>query len=92
MGVPIRALIGVNVLRHVNATVDFEGNESVVRNFAPPPPPAATRLDLRYVRGGAMVVKRFFGADGASPADLYVDTQRPFPPRPRHGGMEKGGS
>jgi hypothetical protein len=79
LGVPVRALLGVNLLRHVNATFDFTGHQFVARNFAPPPPPAATRIDLRYARGGAMLVQIAFGSEGATKAELYVDTQRPFP-------------
>lgn len=78
LGVPIKALIGVNLLRHVNATLDIQGRQFVARNFAPPPPPAATRVDVYYARGGGMIVEGAFGASSGPRAALLVDTSRPF--------------
>ncbi len=81
LNAPIKAMLGVNLLRHLNATFDFSGHQFVVRNFAPPPPPSATRLDLHYARGGGMIVRSGFGGDqgGKGPfAALMVDTSRPF--------------
>ncbi len=79
IGAPIKAMLGVNLLRHLNATLDYRGHQFVARSFAPPPPPAATRLDLHYARGGAIVVRSALGASKESPrAALLVDTSRPF--------------
>jgi len=78
IGAPIKAMLGVNLLRHLNATFDFTGHQFVARSFAPPPPPAATRLDLHYARGGGMVVHSTLGADKGVPAALMIDTSRPF--------------
>lgn len=78
LGVPIKALIGVNLLRHVNATFDFTGHQFVVRSFAPPPPPAATRVDLRYVRGGGVVVRAALGGEKGPRGAFWIDTLRSF--------------
>ncbi|MFT3770105.1 MAG: hypothetical protein QM820_32145 [Minicystis sp.] len=78
LGAPIKALLGVNLLRHVNATIDFTGRQFVVRNFAPPPPPSATRVDLRYARGGGLLVRSAVGGDKGAHETLMVDTARPF--------------
>lgn len=76
---PIKALLGVNLLRHLNATIDFSGRQFVARNFAPPPPPSATRLDLYYVRGGGLVVRGTLGGEKGVPAALMIDTSKAFP-------------
>src|SRR6185437_3972679 len=78
LGAPIKAVLGVNLLRHLNATFDYRGHQFVTRSFAPPPPPAATRLDLHYARGGAMVVQSEIGGDKGPHVALLVDTSRPF--------------
>ncbi len=78
LGAPIKVVLGVNLLRHLNATFDYRGHQFVTRSFAPPPPPAATRLDLHYARGGAMVVQSAIGGDKGALAALLVDTSRPF--------------
>ena len=76
---PIKALLGVNLLRHLNATIDFSGRQFVARNFAPPPPPSATRIDLYYVRGGGLVVRGTLGGEKGAPAALMIDTSKAFP-------------
>lgn len=78
LGAPIKALLGINLLRHVNATFDFTGRQFVVRNFAPPPPPSATRVDLRYARGGGLVLRSAVGGEKGPKETLMVDTSRPF--------------
>jgi tetratricopeptide (TPR) repeat protein len=79
LGAPIKAMLGVNLLRRLNATFDFRGRQFVVRSFAPPPPPAATRLELHYARGGGMVVQSALGGEKGPKAALMVDTTLPFP-------------
>jgi tetratricopeptide (TPR) repeat protein len=76
VGAPIRVLLGANLLRHINATLDHRGRQFVARNFIPPAPPApASRVDVFYLRGGGMVLGASLGADVDSPsASLLVDT------------------
>ena len=90
LGAPIKALIGVNLLRHLNATLDYTGRQFVARTFTPPAPPAATRLDLFYIRGGGMVVKSAFADKGAR-ASLLIDTAMTFPIALDQEGWKKAG-
>jgi hypothetical protein len=92
VGAPIKALLGVNLLRHLNSTIDYEGRQFVARTYAPPPPPSATRLNLHYVRGGGMVVRGTMGGEKGPGAALLVDTSRPFPLALDAGGWKKAGS
>jgi hypothetical protein len=92
VGAPIKALLGVNVLRHLNATIDYEGRQFVARTYAPPPPPSATRLNLHYVRGGGMVVRGTMGGEKGPSTALLVDTSRPFPLALDDGGWKKAGT
>ena len=92
IGAPIKALLGVNLLRHLNATIDYEGRQFVARSYAPPPPPSATRLNLHYVRGGGMIVRGTMGGEKGPGAALLVDTSRPFPLALDAGGWKKAGS
>ena len=91
VGAPIKALLGVNILRHLNATIDYEGRQFVARSYAPPPPPSATRLNPHYVRGGGMVVRGTMGGEKGPSAALLVDTSRPFPLALDDGGWKKAG-
>lgn len=91
VGAPIRALLGVNLLRHLNATIDFEGRQFVVRTFAPPPPPESTRVGLAYVKGGGMVVGAGLGRDAAGRGALIVDTTMNFPLALDKAGWAKAG-
>jgi hypothetical protein len=79
LNAPIKALIGVNLLRHVNATIDYAGHQFVARAYAPPPPPNATRLNLFYARGGGMMVSTPLGAGDDARAALFVDSSMRFP-------------
>jgi hypothetical protein len=92
VGAPIKALLGVNLLRHLNSTIDYDGRQFVARSFAPPPPPSATRVNLHYVRGGGMVVRASMGGEKGPRAALLVDTSRPFPVALDEGGWKKAGS
>lgn len=87
---PIKVLLGVNLLRHVNPTLDFEGSQFVVRTFQPPPPPRATTVHLGYIRGGGMVMRTTFGAEQTG-ASLLVDTVMQFPIALDEGGWKKAG-
>ena len=57
IGVPIKALIGAQLLRHAHATFDRRGDQFVVRRQDAPPPPDASRVPLYYVRGGGMLLR-----------------------------------
>ncbi|MBM4356581.1 MAG: hypothetical protein FJ096_00565 [Deltaproteobacteria bacterium] len=77
LGGPIKALLGANLLRHLNVTLDFRGRQFVARTYSPPPPPLASRLDVAYLRGGGMVVNGVLGErEQASP--FIVDTSMGF--------------
>lgn len=90
IGAPIRALLGVNFLRHLNATLDFTGRQFVVRSFSPPAPPHATRVNLYYARGGGMVVPSTVGSD-KSRVSLFVDSSMRFPIALDQAGWAKAG-
>jgi hypothetical protein len=79
IGVPIKALIGAQFLRHAHVTLDRRGDQFVVRRQDAAPPPDANRVPLYYLRGGGMIVRATVTsqADGAIP--LLVDSSRPFP-------------
>src|SRR5258706_1047760 len=57
LGAPIKALLGVNLLRHIHATFDRRGSQFVVRLQDPPSPPEASRLPLYYARGCGMMMR-----------------------------------
>lgn len=79
LNAPIKVLLGTHLLRHLNATVDFLGRQFVVRNFEPPPPPAATKVELSYIRGGGMAVSSHLGDnEDAPPFSFLVDTASAF--------------
>lgn len=92
MNAPIKALLGVNFLRRANVTFDFSGGQFVVRAFAPPPPPSATKLPLAYLRGGGMVVRTTLRPEkDALAAVLLVDTSISYPVSLDEGGWKKAG-
>ncbi len=78
LGAPIKALLGVNLLRHIHATFDRRGGQFIVRLAEPPSPPAASRLPIYYARGGGMMVRMQIAPreDGAS--IFYVDSSQPY--------------
>ena len=89
---PIRALLGVNLLRHLHPTFDFMGGQFVVRNFEAPPPPEATAVKLNYVRGGGMLLRGAVGSTASqTPASFLIDTAIPFPVALDDGGWKKAG-
>jgi hypothetical protein len=92
VNLPIRALIGVNLLRHLHVTFDFMGGQFVVRNFEAPPPPEATAVKLSYVRGGGMLLRGAVGSSTAQqPASFMIDTSQMFPVQLDDGGWTKAG-
>jgi hypothetical protein len=78
LGATIKALIGVNVLRHMHVTFDRRGSQFVVRKSDPTPPPEASKLPVFYARGGAMMMRATISNkdDGAL---LFVDTSAFYP-------------
>lgn len=91
LNAPIRLLLGVNLLRHLRPTVDFEGSQFIVRSFDPPPPPHATTLHMSYIRGGGMVFRTNLGADDRTAGSLLIDTAMQFPLALDDGGWRKAG-
>jgi hypothetical protein len=93
MGAPVKALLGVNLLRHLNVTFDYVGGQFIVRSFAPPIPPAATRIPIAYVKGGGMMMRSALSADKAAPAaSLLVDSSMSFPLALDQDGWKKAGT
>ncbi|MFO0665010.1 MAG: hypothetical protein U0174_13735 [Polyangiaceae bacterium] len=79
LGAPIKALLGVNLLRHMHVTFDRRAAQFVVRREDPPAPPDATRVPLYYVRGGGMLVRAGFSKKSDALASLFIDTSTPYP-------------
>lgn len=79
IGVPIKALLGTQFLRHAHVTFDRRGDQFVVRRQDAPPPPDASRVPLNYIRGGGMLFHATITARDDSPIALFVDSARPFP-------------
>jgi hypothetical protein len=79
IGVPIKALIGAQLLRHTHATIDRRGDQFVVRREDATPPPDANRVPLYYMRGGGMLLRATVTARDEGPLPLLVDSSRPFP-------------
>jgi hypothetical protein len=79
LGVPIKALLGAQLLRHAHATFDRRGDQFVVRRNDPTPPPEASRVPLYYVRGGGMMLRATVTPKEEEAIPLLVDSSRPFP-------------
>ena len=79
LGAPIKALLGVNLLRHTNATFDRRGSQFVVRQHEPAAPPDATRVPMTYLRGGAMVMRISVANKEDSAGLLLVDSAAVYP-------------
>lgn len=91
-GAPIKALIGVNLLRRLNATIDFGGGQFVVRNFSAPPAAGATQAPVYYLKGGGMVVRSPLRSEpNAELASLLVDTSLDLPLALDEAGWRKAG-
>ncbi|HSQ66839.1 MAG TPA: hypothetical protein VLM85_26650 [Polyangiaceae bacterium] len=78
LGAPIKALLGVNLLRHIHATFDRRGGQFVVRLADPPSPPTASRLPTYYARGGAMLVRMQIAPREDGSSLFYVDSSQPY--------------
>ena len=51
MNVPIKALLGVNLLRHLNVTFDYMGGQFIVRKLCAADTSAATRIPVCIHQG-----------------------------------------
>ncbi|MDB4996913.1 MAG: hypothetical protein JWM74_4345 [Myxococcaceae bacterium] len=78
LGAPVKALLGVNLLRHLHVTFDRRGDQFVVRRSDPPAPPEASRVPLWYVRGGGMMMRATVSPREDGGATLLVDSSQPF--------------
>ncbi len=79
MGAPIKALLGVNLLRHMHVTFDRRGDQFVVRKNEPSIPPDSSRVPLYYVRGGGMMVRANVSSKDDGATTLLVDSAAVFP-------------
>jgi hypothetical protein len=79
LGAPIKALIGVNALRHMHVTFDRRGSQFVVRKNEASAPPDASRVPLVYVRGGGMMMRAAVSNKDEGNALLFVDSSAFYP-------------
>ena len=79
LGAPIKALLGVNLLRHMHVTFDRRGDQFVVRKNEPSMPPDASRVPLYYVRGGGMMLRANVSSKEDGATTLLVDSSAVFP-------------
>ena len=79
LGAPIKALIGVNALRHMHVTFDRRGSQFVVRKSDPSAPPDASKVPLFYVRGGGMMMRAAVSNKDDGNALLFVDSSAFYP-------------
>jgi hypothetical protein len=79
VGVPIKALLGAQLLRHAHVTFDRRGDQFVVRRSEATSPPDASRVPLFYVRGGGMLLRASVSVAVEAPLPMLVDSARPFP-------------
>jgi hypothetical protein len=90
---PVKALLGVNLLRHLNVTFDYIGGQFVVRSFGPPIPVNATRVPVAYIKGGGMVMRSALSNEkGAPAAALLLDSAMALPLALDEGGWKKAGT
>jgi hypothetical protein len=78
-GAPIKALLGVNLLRHIHATFDRRGSQFVVRKDEAAPPPDASRISLFYVRGGGMMMRMGLSIKEEVVSPFLVDSAAFYP-------------
>ncbi len=90
LDIPVKMLLGINLLRRLHVTFDLLGDQFIVRSKEPPPPPKATRIGISYAMGGAMIVRAsLHGADSLAP--LLVNSLLPFPLALNDGGWKLTG-
>jgi tetratricopeptide (TPR) repeat protein len=91
LGLPIKALIGAQLLRHAHATFDRRGDQFVVRRQDATAPPEASRVPLYYLRGGGMLMRASVTTRDDDLVPLLVDSSRPFPLLLQDGAWGKAG-
>jgi Tfp pilus assembly protein PilF len=91
LGVPIKAMIGAQLLRHAHATFDRRGDQFIVRRRDAPPPPDASRVPLFYMRGGGMVLRATVTTRDEGAIPFYVDSSRNFPLLLKDAAWQKAG-
>lgn len=79
LGATVKALLGVNVLRHMHVTFDRRASQFVVRKSDPPPPPDASKMPIFYARGGAMMMHANVSSKNDGQTLLFVDTSAFYP-------------
>jgi hypothetical protein len=79
LGATIKALLGVNILRHMHVTFDRRGSQFVVRKSEPAPPPDASKMPVFYARGGAMMMRATVSSKEDGQTLLFVDSSAFYP-------------
>jgi hypothetical protein len=79
LGATIKALLGVNVLRHMHVTFDRRASQFVVRKTDPPAPPDASKMPIFYARGGAMMMRANISSKDDGQTLLFVDSSAFYP-------------
>lgn len=77
-GATIKALIGVNALRHMHVTFDRHGDQFVVRREDPPAPPEASRVPLFYAKGGLMMMRAAVNKEDGGQTPFFLNTSAPY--------------
>src|SRR5580658_3330325 len=91
LGVPIKAMLGAQLLRHAHATFDRRGDQFIVRRRDAAPPPDAARVPLFYMRGGGMLLRAAVTMQDDSAIPFYVDSSRNFPLLLKDAAWQKAG-
>ncbi len=91
LGVPIKAMLGAQLLRHAHATFDRRGDQFIVRRRDAPPPPDASRVPLFYLRGGGMLLRANVTMQDDAAIPFYVDSARNFPLLLKDAAWQKAG-
>lgn len=92
LGAPIKALIGVNALRHMHVTFDRRGSQFVVRKQDPSAPPDASKVPVFYVRGGGMMMRAAVSNKDDGNALLFVDSSAFYPLALDDGALKRSGA
>jgi hypothetical protein len=91
LGVPIKAMLGAQLLRHAHATFDRRGDQFVVRRQDATAPPDASRVPLYYLRGGGMMLRASVTPRDEAKIPLLVDSSRLFPLLLQDGAWKRAG-